>query len=163
MSKLLLSVEARDISDIQSYLKANITVNPNDSENVMKTALKQIELKNLPVWEQHDGATFNTNQAGWTQDYFVDLQVDLQMNFSKERFTHMLDVGKAAFPIIATESTQTNTQGVAPSKSLTQSRGKKMSSTSSVNGKKDQTLLYGGIAAVVVILAIVLIKMIKND
>ncbi len=75
----------------------------------------------------------------------------------------MLDVGKAAFPIIATESTQTNTQGVAPSKSLTQSRGKKMSSTSSVNGKKDQTLLYGGIAAVVVILAIVLIKMIKND
>ena len=38
-----------------------------------------------------------------------------------------------------------------------------MSSTSSVNGKKDQTLLYGGIAAVVVILVIVLIKMIKND
>ena len=42
MSKLLLSIEARDISDIQSYLKANITVNPNDSENVIKTALKQI-------------------------------------------------------------------------------------------------------------------------
>ena len=72
----------------------------------MKTALKQIELKGLPVWD-------NTKVHHLTQIRRMDTRLfrrltsRLTNEFFKERFTHMLDVGKAAVPIIA-RRTDTN-------------------------------------------------------
>ncbi|MFM9532561.1 hypothetical protein [Lysinibacillus sp. IITD104] len=154
MSKLLHAIETNNIEDIQKFLKANITVNPNDSENSMKTALKKIEQKNLPIWEQHDDATFNTNRTEWTQDYFVELQVDLRMNFSKERFMHMLEVGKVAFPVLIEEK-QTQQKVTIKQNQETDNDG--------TSEKKNRTLLAGLVGVAVIVLVAVLIKMIKND
>lgn len=154
MSKLLHAIETNNIEDIQKFLKANITVNPNDSENSMKTALKKIEQKNLPIWEQHDDATFNTNRTEWTQDYFVELQVDLRMNFSKERFMHMLEVGKVAFPVLIEEK-QTQQKVTIKQNKETDNDG--------TSEKKNRTLLAGLVGVAVIVLVAVLIKMIKND
>lgn len=156
MNKLFQAIELEDISEIEIYLKAFITGNPSDSDNTIKQALKQIESKNLNVWEKHDGATFQNNRKDWTEDYFVDLQVDLRMNFSKERFMHMLEVGKEAFPASVEQPKVTIKQNEITSKTT--------STTNNTNRKKDRTLLYMGIAGVaVVVLAVVLVKLIKNS
>lgn len=143
--------------EIKNCLKAYITADPSDLDNSIKKALKQIEIKKINVWEQHNGDSLNTNQVTWTQDYFVDLQVDLRMNFSKERFAHMLEVGKVAFPAPVEQ--------INLSKKTISSESSKMNtSQKGTSGKKDQTLLYMGITGIaVVILTIVLVKLLKND
>lgn len=159
MNKLLQAVEIGDISEIEIYLKAFITGDPADSDNSIKMALKQVEMKNLNIWEQHDGASFNTNRATWTQDYFVDLQVDLRMNFSKERFMHMLEVGKLAFPMPVEQPKVAQPNVVTKSNTYPNN-----SAQNGTSGKKDQTLLYMGIAGVaVVVIAVVLVKLLKNS
>lgn len=156
MNNLFQAVENENIADIKNYLKAYITGDPADADNSIKTALKKIEMKSLNVWEQHDGTTFNMSRNNWTQDYFVDLQVDLRMNFSKERYMHMLEVGKVAFPT-PVEQPKSKTQ---TTKANNSSYNQTANGTES---KKDQTLLYMGIAGVaVVVLAVVLVKLIKN-
>lgn len=159
MNNLLQAVTNGNMSEIKNYLKAYITGDPADTDNSIKSALKQIEMKNLNIWEQHDGATFNTSRSAWTQDYFVDLQVDLRMNFSKERFMHMLEVGKLAFPMPVEQPKVVQPKVVT--KSNTYPNNSPQNGTS---GKKDQTLLYMGIAGVaVVVIAVVLVKLLKNS
>lgn len=156
MNKLFQAIEAKDAEEIEIYLKAFITSNPADTNNTIKQALQKIESMNISLWEKHDGAEFKTNRQEWIEDYFVDLQVDLRMNFSKERYMHMLEVGKIAFPT-----------KLGQSKTTTQSMKNKNPNNNTLKDgtepKKGQTLLYMGVAGVaVVVLAVVLVKIIKN-
>lgn len=163
MNKLIKAIEIGNILDTKNYLKAYITGDPTDSDNSIKAALKQIETENLSVWDKHDGAVFNMNKDAWTQDYFVDLQVDLRMNFSKERFLHMLEVGKVAFPMSIEQPIQVAQPKVTVSKPSNQTISSQTTNSNGTSVKKNQPLLYGGIAAVaVVVLVVVLIKLMKN-
>ena len=62
------------------------------------------------------------------------------MNFSKERFMHMLEVGKVTFQC-RQGTKQASIQKMTVSKPTNQSAGTKSSSSSNPNGKKDQTLM----------------------
>jgi hypothetical protein len=154
MSKLTDAINNENISDIRNSLKANLTADPADMNNFIKSALRQVEQKNLPIWQEHDGATFNTNRSAWTEDYFVDLQVDLRMNFSKERFLHMLEVGKVAFPAPVVQPS-------AQVKSTSNGSRPQSTSQGSNGGKKNISLLLVGLA--VVILIAIIVKLMKNS
>ncbi|GEM_PF-6901777 len=45
------------------------------------------------LWQAHNGKTFK-NKSGWNKEYFVALQMELQDNFSEERFAHTIEVGQ---------------------------------------------------------------------
>lgn len=153
MSSLLEAVESKDTLSIRKYLKSYITVDPADGNGTIKKALQEIASKSLNVWEEHDGGELKQSRQDWNENYFVDLQVDLRMNFSKERYMHMLEVGKVVFPAPVSQPKPAPSQTTGHwTKTITTGTGK--------TEKKNRTLIWAGIA--VVVLGVIVIKLIKN-
>ncbi len=157
MSKLDQAIAEKNIVGLQNLLKAYLTGDPTDSNATIKQSLQKIQVNGIDIWQRHDGKVFNTSsKESWDEDYFVDLQVDLRMNFSKERFLHMLEVGKKvyAIPVKQTATGPTHASRPTAPKTYIQSADR---------GKKNSALLWGTIAVGAVILMAVVIKMINSN
>ncbi|WP_422122327.1 hypothetical protein DHX103_10985 [Planococcus sp. X10-3] len=147
MMKLEQALQEKDITSIQNILKAYLISDPSDSQNTIKSSLQQIEKKEIGVWEEHDGKELSSSP--WTEDEFLDLQVDLRMNFSKERFNHLVNVGEKIY---------------GSEKKLSTDISSKTTVTSEDNqSKKSQAIKWGIVAITIGILIILLIKMANSN
>ncbi|EOQ16029.1 hypothetical protein KQ3_04943 [Bacillus cereus B5-2] len=156
MNKLNQAITEKNIVGLRNLLKAYITGDPADSDATIKNSLQKIYANGIDVWQPYDGKELNMSSNTWNEDYFVDLQVDLRMNFSKERYLHMLEVGKKVYGVSVVASPTLPTQTVRTSTSNQQYM--------KVDNKKKSKALVWGIAALgAFILGIVLIKMIKTN
>jgi len=170
MNKLELALQSENIQEIKNCLKAYITGDPTDADGSIRKALIQIDKKQLQVFEKNEESNFVTDKSRWSQDYFVDLQVDLRMNFSKERFIHMLEVGKVAFKqtqqtpsLIKNEENKKRpvTEKITLKTNPTQMRTSQKHNGYSQEdtGKKTRKILYwGGIVAIAAIVAVIVIR-----
>ncbi|HFJ9318655.1 TPA: hypothetical protein ACGW54_003971 [Bacillus tropicus] len=156
MNKLNQAITEKNIVGLRNLLKAYITGDPADSDATIKNSLQKIYANGIDVWQPYDGKKLNMSSNTWNEDYFVDLQVDLRMNFSKERYLHMLEVGKKVYGVSVVASPTLPTQTVSTSTSNQQYM--------KVDNKKKSKALVWGIAALgAFILGIFLIKMIKTN
>lgn len=157
MSKLDQAIAEKNIVGLQNLLKAYLTGDPTDSNATIKQSLEKIRVSGIDIWKKHDGKILNTSsKESWDEDYFVDLQVDLRMNFSKERFLHMLEVGKTVY----TNSVKQTTTGTIYASRPT---APKTYIHPADSGKKNSALLWGTVAVGAVILMAVVIKMINSN
>lgn len=148
MSKLNQAIEENNATNIRNMLKAYITSDPTDSRGMIKKALQQTYNNKIDVWEEHDGKEFPS--IPWTEENFLDLQVDLRMNFSKERFMHLLEVGEEVYGLGA--------------KTISQSSSPKEEADSHNNQpKKSQAMKWGIMAITAGILIILLIKLANSN
>ena len=104
MSKLDQAIAEKNIFGLKNLLKAYLTGDPTDFNAISNKVFKKLAKKTGLIYGNIMTEKLNTSsKESWDEDYFVDLQVDLRMNFSKERFLHMLEVGKGIF-----DSSKTN-------------------------------------------------------
>ncbi|WP_053400313.1 hypothetical protein [Priestia koreensis] len=157
MSKLDQAITEKNIVRLQNLLKAYLTGDPTDSNETVKESLQKIQVNGIDIWQHHDGKILHTSsKESWDEDYFVDLQVDLRMNFSKERFLHILEVGKKVY---ANPAKQLATVTHHASRPTAQKTYIKLADS----GKKKSALLWGTVAVGAVILMAVVIKMINSN
>lgn len=98
MSRFEEAVMTNDTKMIRNLLKAYITGNPADTEKTIENALETLNKSDMTVFDPADGKELVMDKSCWTEEYFVDLQVDLRNNFSEERYKHMLEVGGHVYP-----------------------------------------------------------------
>lgn len=98
MSRFEDALMRNDIKTIRNLLKAYITGNPADTDKTIENALTTLNGSNTVIFDQADDKLFILDRSLWTEEYFVDLQVDLRNNFSEERYRHMLEVGAHVYP-----------------------------------------------------------------
>lgn len=157
MSKLDQAIAEKNIVGLQNLLKAYLTGDPTDSNATIKQSLQKVQASGIDIWEQHDGKILNTSsKESWDEDYFVDLQVDLRMNFSKERFLHMLEVGKKVYAIPLKQATTGSTI-------VSSSTSQKIHTQLVDSGKKNSALKWGAVALGAVILMAVIIKIVNSN
>ncbi|MDT0160662.1 hypothetical protein [Bacillus sp. AG4(2022)] len=162
MSKLNQAIAEENIIEIRNLLKAYLTGDPSDSDSTIQQSLNKIQASGIDIWQPHDGKTLNTtSQAAWDEDYFVDSQVDLRMNFSQARFIHMLEVGKKVYgPFIPHSNSQQN----QPSRPISTNPINTKPNTQPVNvRKKNSTLKWGAVVLGAVILMTVIIKIVNSN
>lgn len=91
------AVESKNIRNIRSAISSYMVSDPTDSRGEIHRAVRHVEsngIKNL--WESHDNEQFK-NKNEWDKEYYGVLQAELMFNFSKERFNHALEVGRAVY------------------------------------------------------------------
>lgn len=98
MSRFEDALMKNDTKTIRNLLKAYITGNPADTDKTIENALTILNESNTMIFDQADDKLFILDRSLWTEEYFVDLQVDLRNNFSEERYRHMLEVGAYVYP-----------------------------------------------------------------
>lgn len=148
MNKLDQAIEENNATDIRNMLKAYITSDPTDSRGTIKKALQQTYDNKIDVWEEHDGKEFPSTP--WTEEKFLDLQVDLRMNFSEERFRYLLKVGEEVYRLEA----KTISQPSSPPKN---------ESSQNNQPKKSQAMKWGIMAITAGILIILLMKLVNSN
>lgn len=147
MIKLEQAIEEKDITSIQNILKAYLTSDPSDSKNTIKSVLQEVEDKKIDIWEEHDGKILLSSP--WNEEDFLDLQVDLRMNFSKERFNHLVDMGEEVY-------------GSEKKSAPNLSSGTKIVSEDQ-QSKKSQAMKWGIMAIAIGVLIILLVKMMNSN
>ena len=116
LSYLENAVISKDIKDIRiailSYIKKCLgdTHEIEEAVNYIRESLSDSEFNN--IWEVHDGLSLDNNQSNWDKNYFASVEVDLSDNFSKERFEHILKVGRYVYGTTQPTKSTINTNGV---------------------------------------------------
>lgn len=97
MSKLNEAIQSEDIRGIKSAVLSTISADPLDKSGEVKKAMAAVDVKDIQVWQAHDGTELSADPSEWTKDYFAELQSHLVTNFSKECLEHTLKVGRHAY------------------------------------------------------------------
>lgn len=97
MSKFEDALTKNDTKLARNLLKVYITGDPTDTDKVIENALISLKTSDIVIFDQADNKLLILDKNLWTEEYFVDLQVDLRDNFSEERYRHMLDVGSHVY------------------------------------------------------------------
>lgn len=113
LSYLEDAVITKDVKDIRiailSYIKKCLgdTQEIEDAVSYIRKSLSDLEYQS--IWEKYDGLFLDNNKNNWNKNYFASMEVDLADNLSKERFNHILEVGKYVYgstqPIKSTVNT----------------------------------------------------------
>ena len=122
LSYLEDAVKNKNTKDIRRSLRSYIKKCLGDTQEIMDAVnyVKKSSSKEEydSIWEEYDGLKLEIDKSKWNKDYFALIQGDLRYNFSKERFDHILEVGRYVYgttkPIKSTlnknTSTSTNTK-----------------------------------------------------
>ena len=95
------AVKNKDIKDIRLSISCYINKCLGDTDeiidaiNYIKNELTEEEYNS--IWEEYDGLKLDSNKDNWNKSYFSLLKVELTDNFAKERFDHILEVGKYVY------------------------------------------------------------------
>ncbi|MGH0667248.1 hypothetical protein [Bacillus paranthracis] len=94
---LVEAVSSKELKKIRVALSTYLSKNPTDEGNEVTNALKYVQQNfNGDLWEVQDERALEQDSSKWTKDYLGYLKSDLRNNFSKERFNHIIEVGKIA-------------------------------------------------------------------
>lgn len=141
---------------ISSYIKKCLgnTDEIRQAVNYIEKSLTQSEFDS--IWEEYDGLKLDRDKNNWNKSYFASLQGDLRYNFSKERFEHILEVGRYVYGI-----TKSVTQkAVNESKDKNTPDKAKVYSKESNNSVNLTLLLVGG--AILLLGIPLVVKMLKK-
>lgn len=120
LSYLEDAVKSKNIKDIRRSLRSYIkkclgdTNEIMDALNYVKKSLSEEEYK--LIWEEYDGIILEFDKNKWNKDYFAAVEVDLSDNFSKERFNHILEVGRYVYGTTKPCKQDINTSQIKTSK-----------------------------------------------
>lgn len=94
-------IENKDILQIRSHLESINSLDPNGEKGEITDRLLLLKgkISDDELYEKHeDGDAPILKKESWNEDYFNEQKVELQYNFSKERFEHVRKLGKFIFP-----------------------------------------------------------------
>ena len=120
LSYLEDAVKSKNIKDIRRSLRSYIkkclgdTEEIKDALNYVKMSLSEEEYKS--IWEEYDGIKLEDDKNKWNKYYFASVEVDLSDNFSKERFNHILEVGRYVYGTTKPCKQDINTSQIKTSK-----------------------------------------------
>lgn len=98
--KIREAMTSNNLLRLRSMVKGILMDDPADSEGLAVDLLTYICKTVSDVMEVHDKewAEIITDQSQWTKEYRNTMSGALIKNFSQERFTHVIEVGKYLFP-----------------------------------------------------------------
>lgn len=162
LSYLEEEVKNKNIKGIRRSISSYITKCLGDTEEI-KDAIKYIE-KSLTasefasIWEDYDGLKLENDKSKWNKTYFSSVGVDLEDNFSKERFDHILEVGRYVYG-----TTKPVTQTVVNESKSTNNNTTTKKSFSVSKEDNDNFLKIALIAGAIILLGMPLVvKMLKK-
>lgn len=91
------AINSRDIEKIKNAICLYIDKDAADSNNQIKSAIRELDLKGINIWQDHQEIEPIKEKSQWNRDYIGLLQSDLMYNFSKERLNLILKVGKHVY------------------------------------------------------------------
>ncbi|HFU6606106.1 hypothetical protein PDJ82_22745 [Bacillus cereus group sp. TH43LC] len=151
---LVEAVSSKDLKKIRVALSTYLSKNPTDEGNEVTNVLKYVQQNfNGDLWEVQDERALEQDSSKWTKDYLGYLKSDLRNNFSKERFDHIIEVGK----VVRKKKTTSHTDN-QPERVLQKTTKSEIPSKVSVNRSrmsKKGKLVIGGILIVTVVTAAV--------
>ncbi|HFJ9247922.1 hypothetical protein FO499_12110 [Bacillus anthracis] len=154
---LVEAVSSKELKKIRVALSTYLSKNPTDEGNEVTNALKYVQQNfNGDLWEVQDERALEQDSSKWTKDYLGYLKSDLRNNFSKERFNHIIEVGK-----IARKKKTKLHMDSQPEKVLQKTTKSEIPSKVSVNRSrvsKKGKLVIGGILIAVAVAAVYLMK-----
>lgn len=121
LSYLEDAVKIKNTKDIRiallSYIKKCLgdTDEIVDALNYVKNSLTEDAYK--LIWETYDGIKLESDKSKWNKYYFASVEVDLADNFSKERFNHILEVGRHVYGTTNPPTQNISTNQIKPHKS----------------------------------------------
>lgn len=92
---LVTSVASGELKKIRVALSTYLSKNPTNEDEEITNVLNYVQ-QNFDgnLWEVKDERVLEQDSSKWTKDYLAYLKSDLRNNFSKERFDHIIEVGK---------------------------------------------------------------------
>lgn len=154
---LIEAVSSGELKRVRVALSTYLTKNPTNEGGEITNALIYIQKNfNEELWEMQDERKLEQDSSKWTKAYLADLKSDLRNNFSKERFNHVMEVGKVVHQ--KKKSTHMDSQ---PERVLQKTTKPDIPSKVSVNRSrmsKKGKLVIGGILIVVAAAAVYLMK-----
>lgn len=121
LSYLEDAVKNKNSKDIRRSIRSYIKKCLGDTNEIID-AVKYVE-KSLTVeeyndlWEPYDGIKLESDKSKWNKYYFASVEVDLADNFSKERFKHILEVGRHVYGTTNPPTQNISTNQIKPHKS----------------------------------------------
>jgi len=154
---LVEAVSSKDLKKIRVALSAYLSKNPTDEGNEVTNVLNYVQQNfNGDLWEMQDERALEQDSSKWTKDYLGYLKSDLRNNFSKERFDHIIEVGKIVRKKKTTLHMDSQPERVLP-KTPKSGIPNKVSVNRSRMSKKGK-LVIGGILIAVAAAAVYLMK-----
>lgn len=93
------AIKARDIIRLRAMIKAILMEDPADSGGLAERCLSLAKGRVREVLEPHSASiVMETDRSKWTTGYRDYAAGALLMNFSQERFLHLVEDGKHVYP-----------------------------------------------------------------
>ncbi|GAB6615719.1 MULTISPECIES: hypothetical protein [Bacillus] len=155
---LVEAVSSGELKRIRVALSTYLTKNPTNDGGEITNALNYVQKNfNEELWEMQDERKLEKDASKWTKAYLADLKSDLRNNFSKERFNHILEVGKVVHQ--KKKSTHMDNQPERVLQKTTKSETtRKVSVNRSRISKKGQLVISGILVAVAAAAVVYLMK-----
>lgn len=88
-------VEIGNVEESRTALSTYLSKNPTNQDNEITDARDYAERKlGVSLWEKYDNRIMEKDQTKWSKEYLAELMSDLRHNFAKERFLHIMEVGR---------------------------------------------------------------------
>ncbi|HDR4419977.1 TPA: hypothetical protein QCP59_000718 [Bacillus cereus] len=155
---LVEAVSSKELKKIRVALSAYLSKNPTDEGNEVTNVLNYVQQNfNGDLWEVQDERTLEQDSSKWTKDYLGCLKSDLRNNFSKERFDHIIEVGKIVRKKKTTLHMDSQPERVLQ-KTTKSETTRKVSVNRSRISKKGKTVISGILVAVAAAAVVYLMK-----
>ena len=83
------AVQNKNVLMVRIMMKDSLILDPTFAEFDAMTREAESELGAKVLYDKHDGARFDTNEANWNKTYLDEQIADLMSNFSRERISHV--------------------------------------------------------------------------
>ncbi|KAA2397405.1 hypothetical protein ACX16Y_20320 [Bacillus cereus] len=155
---LVEAVSSGELKRIRVALSTYLTKNPiNEGEEITNALIYVQKNFNEELWEMQDERKLKQDASKWTKAYLADLKSDLRNNFSKERFNHIMEVGKVVY-----QKKKLAHMDSQPERALPKTTKSETSSKVSVNrsrmSKKGKLVISGILVAVAAAAIVYLMK-----
>ncbi|HDR6309418.1 TPA: hypothetical protein QCU60_001239 [Bacillus cereus] len=155
---LVEAVSSKELKKIRVALSTYLSKNPTDEGNEVTNVVKYVQQNfNGDLWEVQDERALEQDSSKWTKDYLGYLKSDLRNNFSKERFDHIIEVGKVVRKKKTTLHMDSQPERVLQ-KTTKSETTRKVSVNRSRISKKGQLVISGILVAVAAAAVVYLMK-----
>lgn len=96
-SQMIEAVESRRLALIRSVIISSINADPSGEKRMAQAAFAYAVDRVPEVLQDFDPGDSLKPSEEWNKDYWTSVKVGLMENFSRERFEHILEVGRVVF------------------------------------------------------------------
>ena len=103
------AVNSGNVRRVRIMMKDSLLFDPSFARfSEMERITRNLE----GLYEEHDGMEFIKDPSQWNDDYMDKIMVDVVMNFSHERISHIKEVVHYLRPVTKNDSANSSTNGV---------------------------------------------------